>query len=312
MSGAPLVSVVIPCRDSAGSIAATIESVLGQDYPAIECIVADGGSADGTLDVVRRFEGRLRWFSQADRGPFDAINRGWRESGGAILAWLNADDRWEPGAVATAVATFEGDPGAAVVYGGAVGVDVSGREAWRFRPRPWRIEDAILRCDHVVMQAAAFVRREWVEERAGWLYPSWTHDHELWLRIGLAGGRFVTIDRSLARIRVSAGDRHQDPSLMVPARLAMTRRVFRSPLLPLALVGREREALARAWVSGLDLLSPTRPSHWPWCIRCVAGALRTDPRSAPDIARVLVRKAGYRIPAFSRNRRGSDGRRTPS
>lgn len=77
-----LVSVVIPCRSRAQFLAPTIESVLQQDYPHIECIVGDGGSTDGTLDILKRYEGRIKWVSEPDEGHADAINKGWRMSNG--------------------------------------------------------------------------------------------------------------------------------------------------------------------------------------------------------------------------------------
>ena len=88
----PLVSVVIPCLNRADFLIPTLESVLQQDYPNIECIVMDGGSTDGTTDILCRYDGRIEWKSQPDRGPSDAINKGWWLLGGEILAWLNADD----------------------------------------------------------------------------------------------------------------------------------------------------------------------------------------------------------------------------
>jgi glycosyltransferase involved in cell wall biosynthesis len=298
MSPRPLVSVVVPCRNRAHYLASTLDSILRQDYPAIECIVVDGASTDGTADVLHAYGERIRWLSEPDRGAFDAINRGWALARGEILAWLNADDAWEPGAAAAAVAALERHPGAAAVYGGAIGVDAGGQIAWRFPARAWDLERAILECDHVIHQAAAFVRRGAVE-RAGGLYPAWTHDHELWLRIALAGGEFVQLDATIARVRVSPGDLHHDPGVMIPARLAMTRRIFRSPALPPALTGQERRALSNVYVSALDLLSPLSPRDWGWTAHCIAGALRTDPANARAVLSLAGRKAAARFPRLA-------------
>ena len=73
-------SIVTPCLNAARFISQTIESVLAQDYPNIEYLVMDGGSTDGTMEVVKRYEGRLRWHSGPDSGTADAINRGFQES----------------------------------------------------------------------------------------------------------------------------------------------------------------------------------------------------------------------------------------
>ncbi|HEY3248887.1 MAG TPA: glycosyltransferase, partial [bacterium] len=85
-------SVVVPCLNRAGYLAQTIDSILAQDYPHLECVVVDGGSTDGTVDLLRSYGEAVRWVSEPDRGHADAINKGWQMSRGTILAWLNADD----------------------------------------------------------------------------------------------------------------------------------------------------------------------------------------------------------------------------
>ncbi|NTW01444.1 MAG: glycosyltransferase, partial [Oscillochloris sp.] len=96
----PLVSVVTPSYNQGRYLRATIESVLGQSYPNLEYIVIDGGSSDESLNVLRTYadEPRMRWLSAPDRGQSDAINKGWARSRGHILAWLNSDDTYLPGA----------------------------------------------------------------------------------------------------------------------------------------------------------------------------------------------------------------------
>src|SRR5215210_8083908 len=106
----PLVSIITPSLNQAAFIEAAIESVLAQDYPNIEYLVIDGGSTDGTLDILRRYEGRLTWISEPDAGQSDAINKGWCRSQGHIVAWLNSDDIYYPGAIRQAVAGLRSDP----------------------------------------------------------------------------------------------------------------------------------------------------------------------------------------------------------
>src|SRR5215467_2659619 len=99
----PLVSIVTPSLQAGRFIKCTIESVLSQDYPRIEYTVMDGGSSDETLAILKSYRDRLRYFSQADQGAADAINRGFRLSSGSIFAWLGADDVYRPGAVSAVV-----------------------------------------------------------------------------------------------------------------------------------------------------------------------------------------------------------------
>src|SRR2546423_1804901 len=99
----PLVSIVTPSLNKGPFIEETIQSVLNQDYRNIEYIVVDGGSTDGTLDILRKYGEQLRYDSQPDRGQADAVNRGFLASRGSIFAYLNADDVYLPGAVGKAV-----------------------------------------------------------------------------------------------------------------------------------------------------------------------------------------------------------------
>ena len=103
-SALPLVSIVTPTYNMAKYLTETIESVLAQDYPNIEYIVVDGASTDGSLEILERYQGRLRYFSEPDRGPADAAAKGFRQARGEIFAWLNADDTYLPGAVLKGVA----------------------------------------------------------------------------------------------------------------------------------------------------------------------------------------------------------------
>ncbi len=198
---APLVSIVTPCRNAGPFIEQTVCSVLDQDYPRIEYIVVDGGSTDGTIDILRRYEGRLKWFSGRDRGAADAINKGFSLSGGEIFAYLNADDVYLPGAVSTAVRSFrEEPPTIAAVYGDAWWVDDAGK---RIAAYPvCEFDRELLSRECFICQPASFLRRE-AFENVGRMDPELdlTFDYELWMRLARSY-EFRRISGTLAQSRM--------------------------------------------------------------------------------------------------------------
>jgi len=159
-----------------------IDSVLSQDYPHIEYLVLDGGSTDGTLEVLERYRDRLRYYSGPDAGTADAINRGVAMSRGSIVAWLNADDIYLPGAVSCAVAAFREHPDAGVVYGEGLWLDASGEIIGEYPVRD--ADQQTLAAECCICQPASFIRREtW--ERVGGLDTTLatSFDYEFWIRM---------------------------------------------------------------------------------------------------------------------------------
>ncbi|MFN2628968.1 MAG: glycosyltransferase family 2 protein [Gaiellaceae bacterium] len=203
----PLVSVVTPSLNQVRYVEEAIRSVAEQDYPRIEHIVIDGGSTDGTLDVLRR-HARVRWISEPDRGQADALNKGFGMSSGEIFAWLNADDVYLPGALSAAVAALQ-ESGAALVYGGWRQLDEGGATIKDVGARPYDYRE-LLEVRNLIAQPSAFFTREAFEGvggvDAGFRYAM---DYELWLRIGaryeirridgiLAGFRFQPDSKTVA------------------------------------------------------------------------------------------------------------------
>src|SRR5438128_2672833 len=111
------VSIVTPSYNQARFIERTIRSVLDQDHRDVEYIVVDGGSTDGTAGILERYSDRIVWTSERDRGQSDAINKGLHRATGEIVAFLNSDDTYEPGALSAVVAFFSANPEARWVYG---------------------------------------------------------------------------------------------------------------------------------------------------------------------------------------------------
>ncbi len=107
----PLVSIVTPSFNQAEFLTETITSVLNQSYPRIEYIIVDGGSIDGSVEIIKQYQDRIAWWvSEKDRGQTDAINKGFQQANGEIFAWLNSDDRYHPQAVSEAVQFFIENP----------------------------------------------------------------------------------------------------------------------------------------------------------------------------------------------------------
>src|SRR5687767_6820676 len=113
----PRLGIVTPSYNTARYLAPAVRSVLSQQGAEFDYLVMDGGSTDGTVDVLRSFGPALRWTSERDAGQSDAINKGFARVGGEVLGWLNADDLYEPGAFRAVAERFAADPSLAMVYG---------------------------------------------------------------------------------------------------------------------------------------------------------------------------------------------------
>jgi glycosyltransferase involved in cell wall biosynthesis len=199
----PLVSVITPSFNQARFVGAALESVLSQDYPNIEYAVCDGGSTDGTTDIIRGYAGRLSyWISEPDAGQSDAMNKGLANTSGEIVTFLNSDDLLLPGAITAAVECLQRNPAIAAVYGDVDFIDESDRLVRRLR---WRDFDFVSLLTHrlSVPSPGAFFRRAVLDE-VGWLDPTlhFAMDYDLWLRVG-ARKEVAHLHRALAHFRLS-------------------------------------------------------------------------------------------------------------
>lgn len=179
----PLVSIVTPSYNQAPYLEATLQSVLKQDYQPLEYLVVDGGSTDGSQAIIQEYASQLAWWvSEPDQGQADAINKGFKKAKGEIVAWLNSDDLYLPGAVSAAVELFEEHPEVGVVYGDAVSADGEGRLLNELRTASWDVLDLLQ--FKILCQPAVFMRRSALEG-VGFLDPSYHFflDHQLWIRL---------------------------------------------------------------------------------------------------------------------------------
>jgi glycosyltransferase involved in cell wall biosynthesis len=203
----PLVTIVTPSFNMARFLPQTIETVLSQDYDRIEYVVVDGGSTDGTLDILDNYQrqGSLRYLVGKDKGPSDATSRGFREAAGEIFAWLNADDTYLPGAVRTGVEYLLAHPEIDVVYGEGYWVDEEGARIGRYPTLPF--DSKVLERDCFICQPAAFIRAS-AYRRCG-LDPdiNRSFDYDLWIRMAKSGFRFAAVPEYLANSRLHRGSK---------------------------------------------------------------------------------------------------------
>lgn len=203
-----LVSVITPSFNQAPFLRRTLESVLAQGHEPLECLVVDGGSSDGSLEIIKEYAARLSWWvSEHDMGQADAINKGLAHSRGDIVAWLNSDDCYLPGTIASVVNAFQHHPDAVLIYGNMQAVDELDRITNLMTYRQFTLEDLL--CFQVIGQPAVFLRRNAVTAVGG-LDPDYhlLLDHQLWIKLARSGP-IVHADQTWAAARYHAGAKNR-------------------------------------------------------------------------------------------------------
>ena len=184
MANCPRVSIVTPSFNQAQFLEETIRSVLDQDYPDLEYIIVDGGSTDDSRGIIEAYADRLAWWvSEPDRGQTDAINKGFARASGEILAWINSDDTYLPGAISEAVDYLRQNTGAGMVYGDANLVSKTGQVLGRFPARQTDYRRLRRGYVHIPQQSSFFRASLW--RQVGPLDPSFyfAMDYDLWVRL---------------------------------------------------------------------------------------------------------------------------------
>ena len=177
----PFVSIVTPSFNQAEFLERTIQSVLRQDYPRIEYIVIDGGSKDGSTDIIKKYQDKISyWVSEQDEGQTDAINKGFAKAKGDILAWINSDDTYNPKAVGEAVKYLIENPDVAMVYADCNFIDEHDNVIGKFNAKQTNYKLLRRGYVHIPQQTMFFRKGYWTP-----LDPSFyfAMDYDLWTRI---------------------------------------------------------------------------------------------------------------------------------
>src|SRR5213593_127851 len=201
-SSLPSISIVTPSYNQAAFLEETIRSVLLQSYPNLEYIVMDGGSTDGSVEIIKKYEKHLTyWTSQKDAGPADAIRKGFERAKGSILAYLNSDDLYLPGAIHHLINRFK-TAGADVVYGNTYWIDDQSRILAERRQTPFS-RFAYLYGGADLQQPATFWTQQ-IYRKVGGMDTSFicAFDTDLFARFASGGARFSHIRRFVACARL--------------------------------------------------------------------------------------------------------------
>jgi len=209
MTAQPKISVVVPSYNQGRYLEATLRSVLDQRYSNLELIVIDGGSTDGSVDILRRYSRDLAyWVSEPDGGHTLGLIKGFRRATGAIQCWLNADDLHEPHALSRVTAFFTARPAAQLVYGNGTWIDRDGKPLYYRRELPFYRWMWLYHYDYI-SQPATFWTRELYDEVGG-LDPRFelAMDADLLARMARLC-RPLHLDQPLARMRRYPEQRNQ-------------------------------------------------------------------------------------------------------
>ena len=199
----PLVSIVTPSFNQAVFLEQTLRSVLEQDHPRVEYLVVDGASSDESVDLIKKHADKLSWWvSEKDSGQGEAINKGLARATGEIVAWLNSDDYYLPGAISSVVKIFKENPDILLIYGDMLAVDENGQTTNLLKYQQLSLQDLL--CFQIIGQPAVFFRRE-AYQAVGGLDTTFHFllDHHFWIRIAQQG-KILHVPQTWAAARYHA------------------------------------------------------------------------------------------------------------
>ena len=265
MLATPRISIITPSLNQVEFIEQTISSVLGQGYSNLEYIIIDGGSTDGTVDLIRKYESRLAyWVSEKDGGQSNAINKGLKLATGDIIAYLNSDDYYLDGAFERVANAYRNDPSVDLWHGRCRIVDQYGAKVDE------RI-GSIKRYDEILdLWGVWWKRRNFVQPEVFWTrrigekvgsFREDLHlvmDYEYWLRILSAGGTAGFIDAEVAAFRLQPNQKSTQPARTAEEHLQVVQPYIFGPGSGLTL--QKRLALQAKWIYHAQFLKEVEQS----------------------------------------------------
>lgn len=304
MSDLPLVSVATPSFDQARFLEETILSVLNQEYPRVEYIIIDGGSTDGSVEIIRKYADRLaHWISEPDGGQADAINKGWRLSHGDIVAYLNSDDTYVPGAISAALECFQSHPDVDILYGDAQIIDASGALIGHYAGGPFDFHEMVRNCHNVIPQPSTFFRRRVLEKAGAFdIRLQFVFDFEYWLRAGQRC-QFLYVPQVFSSVRIQPDSKSSTIKLVGASEAVQVyERFFSNPDLDRALKAIQNEAMANVYaLAGQYAYAAASPKETHAYLQ---ETFRRSPRSIVNLellGKYLVSMLGPAAMRFSRN-----------
>jgi glycosyltransferase involved in cell wall biosynthesis len=203
MTTPPKISIITPSYNQAEFLESTINSVLDQQYPNLEYILIDGGSTDGSMEIIKKYQHHFSyWISEKDNGQSQAINKGFKLATGKYVNWLNSDDIFLKDALFTLAHYLESHPSIDIVFGNVLYINSNNEHLYRSYEIPYSQKITLYGTNHVLQPAALYKKS--VIEKIGLLDERlhYTMDHEFWVRIHNAGFHFAGIQDAVAGYRL--------------------------------------------------------------------------------------------------------------
>lgn len=252
MNNYPRVSIVSPSFNQAHFIEETICSVLNQSYPNIEYIIIDGGSNDGSIEIIRKYEKKISyWVSEKDEGQTDAINKGLSIATGSILAYLNTDDTYLPSTVETVVNFFMKNPNVFMVYGDIFQINEQSQIIKRVNPGNIDYHK-LLSGSFYLPQPSVFIKRELWENLGKFDKDlNLAMDLDYWIRVYLNRYAISYINESLAQVRIypdakSSYLKHK----YLEEKLKILSKIFSNESISMELINKRKQLYGEVYLEG--------------------------------------------------------------